>query len=103
MQRRFIETRRQLPWASQTPDSTLPAEAHQPVGAVGATSRAARGGATHTETQPPNALITLGRAAVVAICAVMVAFLAVAVPHKAYKVFKARQHAAAAAALHEEL
>jgi len=56
-----------------------------------------------TEREKANSFATLRRAALVAICAMVVAVLGVGVPYKAYKFFKARQHAAAAAVLQEEL
>ena len=60
---------------------------------------------TYPEPQeaPANAFATLRRAALVALCAVLAVVLGIGVPYKTYKYFKARQHAAAAAMLHEEL
>jgi hypothetical protein len=59
---------------------------------------------TYAEPQEPaNAFATLRRAALVALCAVLFAVLGIGVPYKTYKYFKAKQHAAAASVLHEEL
>ena len=51
--------------------------------------------------QNPSARI--GRAAVLVICVVLFAVFGIAVPYKTYKYFKAKQDAAAASVLHEEL
>jgi hypothetical protein len=59
---------------------------------------------TYAEPQEQaNAFVTLRRAALVALCAVLVAVLGIGVPYKTYKYFKAKQDAAAASVPHEEL
>ena len=58
---------------------------------------------TYAASQHASALATLRRAALVAVCAVLVAVLGVVVPYKAYKYFKARQDAATVSVVHEEL
>jgi hypothetical protein len=50
-----------------------------------------------------NASARIGRAAVLVICVVLFAVFGIAVPYKTYKYFKAKQDAAAASVLHEEL
>jgi hypothetical protein len=50
-----------------------------------------------------NAFLTLRRAALVALYAVLAVILGIGVPYKTYKYFKAKQEAAAAVVLHEEL
>jgi len=54
-------------------------------------------------SQHANVSARLGRAALLVMCVVLFAVLGIAVPYKTYKYFKAKQDAAAASVLYEEL
>ena len=57
----------------------------------------------HVAPRRADLFSSVGRVALLVICTVVFAVLGIAVPYKTYQYFKAKQDAAAASALYEEL